>query len=112
MRLRFILSCILIIAGVAGGLFFFGPTFNMPVLSDVVGFKDEARLLRRLNIADGYRLSLFATSVGRARVIRQTRSGNFIVTAARDGRVLLVRGDHDGDGRSDGVEPLGEDLVS
>ncbi len=103
MRFRFVIFAVTLAAVAAAGYFAFAPTVNVPVRAAVIGYSDETALLKRLTIADGYRLNLFATGLGRARVIRQTQGGNFIVTAARDGKVLFVRADSNGDGRSDGV---------
>jgi glucose/arabinose dehydrogenase len=111
MRFRFAIYAGLIAAAAAGSYFAFGPTVNVPVSAAVVGYTDEARLLERLEIADGYRLSLFAAGLGRPRVIRQTAGGNFIVTTARDGKVLFVRVDSNNDGRSDGITTLADGLT-
>ncbi|MGI9464058.1 MAG: PQQ-dependent sugar dehydrogenase [Aestuariivirgaceae bacterium] len=111
MRRRTLAAGLAILAVPAVLYFLFAPTFNAPVAAQALGFEDEARLAKRLKVADGYQLSLFAASVGRARVMQQTAAGNFVVTAARDGTVVLVRGDHDGDQRSDGVEVLAGGLV-
>ena len=103
---RLLIGLAVLVAAAGAIYLLFAPTVNVPALAQALSFDDEARLTQRLKVAEGYRFSLFATSVGRARVIRPTPAGNFIVTAARDGRVMLVRGDHDGDGRSDAVQPL------
>lgn len=91
--------------------FAFAPTVNVPVRAAVIGYSDETALLERLEIAEGYKLSLFAAGLGKARVIRPTPGGNFIVTAARDRKVHFVRADTNKDGRSDGVSTLIDDLV-
>ena len=111
MRKRFVIAGLLLIAAILGAYGVFAPTVNVPAAAQAISFKDQDRIRERLQVADGYRLSLFATSVGLARVMRETAAGNFIVTAARNGRVLLVRRDADGDGRSDGVEPLLDGLA-
>ena len=106
MRHRFVIAASLLLVAGAVGYFAFAPTINVPVRAAVIGYSDEAQLLDRLKIAEGYKLTVFATGLGRARVIRQTLGGNFIVTAARDGKVLFVRADSNQDGRSDGVHEL------
>ncbi|MGI9464692.1 MAG: PQQ-dependent sugar dehydrogenase [Aestuariivirgaceae bacterium] len=106
MRQGFVLAALLMIAAMLAAYLIFAPTNNGPAAAQSLHFDDEDRLTKRLKVADGYRLNIFATSVGLARVMRQTPAGNFIVTAARNGRVLLVQGDRNGDGRSDGVVPL------
>lgn len=106
MRRRFIYGGLIVIAALGAVYVLFAPTINRPASAQALHFKDEDRLIGRLKVAKGYRLNLFAASVGLARVMRETPAGNFIVTAARNGRVLLVRADKDGNGRSDGVEPL------
>ena len=106
MRRRYLYAGLIVIAALSVAYVLIAPTINRPASAQALYFKDEARLTGRLKVARGYRLNLFAASVGLARVMRETSGGNFIVTAARNGRVLLVRADKDGDGRSDGVEPL------
>jgi glucose/arabinose dehydrogenase len=106
MRYRFLIAALVVIATGMAGYFAFTPTVNVPVRAAVIGYSDEAKLLERLKIAKGYKLSVFATGLGRARVIKQIPGGSFIVTAARDGKVLLVRADTNNDGRSDGVHEL------
>ena len=106
MRHRISIATILLtIAGIAGYLAF-PATISTSVDRAVIGYSDETRLLDRLKVADGYRFSLFAASLGQARVIRPTQAGNFIVTAARDGTVMFVRADKNDDGRSDGIQKL------
>jgi glucose/arabinose dehydrogenase len=108
---RLLIGLAIVAVGVAGGVWLLAPTVNVPAMAQALDFDDEDRLVQRLKVLPGYSLKLFATSVGRARVIRPTPGGNFIVTAARDGRVVFVRGDHDGDGRSDGAQPLIDGLA-
>ena len=111
MRRKFVLAGVLMVAVIAAVYLLFAPTFNAPVMAQALQFEDEARLVKRLKVADGYQFNIFATSVGRARLMQETKAGNFIVTAARNGRVLLVQADRDGDGRSDGSVPLLDGLA-
>ena len=99
------------IAVILAAYLIFAPTFNAPVMAQALQFEDETRLAKRLRVADGYQLRIFATSVGRVRLMQETKAGNFVVTAARNGRVLLVQADRDGDGRSDGSVPLLDGLA-
>ncbi len=96
----------LIAAGAVTGFLSLSPTASVRPAVAASDNAGENNLQGRLDIADGYRFTVFATGLGRARVIRQTQGGNFIVTAARDGKVLLVRADGNGDGRSDSAAVL------
>jgi hypothetical protein len=68
-------------------------------------------LLRgRIKLPDGYRLEVFARDLGRPRLMQMTANGDLIVSGYRDGTILLVKADIDGDGRSDWQGSLREAL--
>jgi glucose/arabinose dehydrogenase len=67
-------------------------------------------LQRRISVPEGFALSLFATGIPNARVLRFTPSGDLLVSAPRGGRVLLLERDGNGDGRSDGTRTILEGL--
>ena len=63
-------------------------------------------LAERIRVPEGYAFSIFAEGLGRIRLMQMTATGDLLVSAARDGTILLVRGDGDGDGKSDGQRIL------
>ncbi len=65
---------------------------------------------QQLVAANGYGVSLFATGISEARVVRATAAGDVLVSTPRDGRVVLLEADRDGDGASDGRRTLVADL--
>jgi glucose/arabinose dehydrogenase len=67
-------------------------------------------LRRRIVVPDGFAISLYASGIPNARVLRFTESGDLLVSSPRSGRVLLLERDADGDGRADAVRPLLENL--
>jgi len=69
------------------------------------------RVEAQLVVADGYGVSLFAAGVADARGLRVTAAGDMLVSAPRDGRILLLDADRDGDGSFDGRRVLLEDLT-
>lgn len=66
---------------------------------------------RRLVAPDGYGVSLFATDIPDARGLRVTSAGDVLVSTPRDGRVVLLQADNDGDGVSDGRRVLLDGLT-
>lgn len=70
----------------------------------------EKQLLSRLKAAEGWQVSIFAEGLGRPRLMQMTENGDIIVSGYRDGNILLVKADADGDGRSDGMEELADGL--
>ena len=60
---------------------------------------------------DGYGVSLFAEGIAEARGLRVTPAGDVLVSTPRDGRVVLLAADRDGDGASDGRSVLVEGLT-
>ena len=55
---------------------------------------------------EGYRLEIFARDLGRLRLMQMTENGDLIVSGYRDGNIVLLKADRDGDGRSDGQQIL------
>ena len=62
----------------------------------------EESLLGRLRPPKGASLTRFATDLPNVRFLRFTPTGDLLATQPRDGRVVLLSADRDGDGRSDG----------
>ena len=65
----------------------------------------------RLVVAEGYGVSLFATGIADARMLRVTSAGDVLVSTPRGGRVILLEADRDGDGAADGQRVLLEGLT-
>jgi len=56
----------------------------------------------RIRAPEGLRVGLFAEGLLNARLLRFTEAGDLLVSQPREGTVLLLERDADGDGRSDG----------
>lgn len=70
----------------------------------------DASVEQRLTVRQGFRLSLYAGDVPKARFLRPTAGGDLLVSQPRLGQVLLLGRDADGDGRPDRREVLLKDL--
>jgi len=56
----------------------------------------------RIRAPEGFSVGLFAEGIPNARMLRFTAAGDLLVSQPREGAVLLLERDADGDGRSDG----------
>ena len=65
---------------------------------------------RQLRVPEGFRIGVWAEDVPSARLMAGTATGDVLLTQPRGGRLLLLRADRDGDGRSDGRVVLFEGL--
>jgi glucose/arabinose dehydrogenase len=111
MRWKFVFAGIALAAALAGGgLWLLAPTVNTPFTAVAVDRGKERAHLARLETAPGYRISIYASGLGRPRLMQITRDGAIIVSTWRDGSLLLVRPDRNGDGRADGVVELATGL--
>jgi glucose/arabinose dehydrogenase len=61
-------------------------------------------------VPEGLAFSVFARDLGRPRLMQMTASGDLIISGHSSGTIMLVKGDGDGDGRSDGTVVLKEGL--
>lgn len=99
-----------IVALLGIGACFALPTVRGPILSQLTGRGIEApsedTFRSRYQAAAGYRVELFATGVQGARFMRFSPAGALLVSQPREGRILHVLRDADGDGRSDGQRVL------
>jgi glucose/arabinose dehydrogenase len=82
---------------------------NAPLMNSLFGWGGEApaegTLGARIRAADGYVVSLYAL-VPKARFLRPTPAGDLLVSVPREGRVVRLARDANGDGRPDAEETL------
>ncbi|MCK0068447.1 PQQ-dependent sugar dehydrogenase [Kordiimonas laminariae] len=85
-----------------------------PLLDFVTGKQletpDTATMNARFQLPDGFKLGVFAENVAHARMMRTTSRSDLVVSSMREGKVILLHADDDGDGRSDGRTVLLEGL--
>jgi glucose/arabinose dehydrogenase len=60
----------------------------------------------RLAVPAGFGITLFAADVAGARTVRATPAGDLLVASMRQGEIVLLEADRDGDGASDGRRVL------
>ncbi|GIT39399.1 MAG: hypothetical protein Ct9H300mP8_05950 [Gammaproteobacteria bacterium] len=84
------------------------PPVNIPLFDPPA--MDEALVSDRLEVREGYKVSLFAAGIKDARVLRVTDGNHVLVASPGTGRVLILYSDEDGDGRSDGNDVVLEGL--
>ncbi|MFP4106875.1 MAG: PQQ-dependent sugar dehydrogenase [Phycisphaerae bacterium] len=65
--------------------------------------------MAQLKLPDGFKISLFATGLGRPRMLLTLDDGTILVSRRRPGDVLAVK-DTDGDGKADKIEKAIPDL--
>ncbi len=100
-RLLVFIASFLAVTAVYGWVFR-GAFNGRPVTRD----QWEALIRERIKVPEGYQLEIFARDLGQPRLMQMAASGDLIVSAMRDGTLLLVKADSDGDGRSDGTVTL------
>jgi len=87
---------------------------NAPIGHLLLGRGTEAapvdELRRRITVPDGFSLSLYATGIPNARVLRFASNGDLLVSSPGSGRVLLLERDANGDGRADATRTILEGL--
>ena len=115
--MRRVLQLAAVLLAVVGLAWLFWParyTVNGPILQQLLGRVPETpaedAVLARLKVPAGFTVTRFATDIPHVRFLRFTSAGDLLATQPRPGRVLLLRRDADGDGRSDGTTTLFEPM--
>lgn len=120
LKLALALGSLLIV--VVLGLRVFGPVVNAPwrgmlqQMSLLPAWLERApitgaQVTNQLSVPLGYSVSLFAADVSDARMLRVTTQGDVLVAMPRDGKIMLLSVDADGDGMSDGRRLLLDNLT-
>ncbi len=76
--------------------------FNGPRAASLSRDQWESLLHKRIRVPEGYSFTVYARDLGQPRLMQMTDNGDLIVSGYRDGTIMLVQRDGDGDGRSDG----------
>jgi glucose/arabinose dehydrogenase len=66
----------------------------------------EPLLAQRIHLPDGFRINTYAANIPNARMLRFTPAGDLLVSAPRQGKVLLVERDRNRDGVGDATRVL------
>jgi glucose/arabinose dehydrogenase len=100
---------VLVLAAACAGRF----VVNAPILNSVFGTgpgrPEDAVLAARVRLPDGFAISVFAEGI-RARTLRFSETGDLLVSAPRDGAILLLAADRNGDWQTDDQRVLLEGL--
>lgn len=86
---------------------------NAPMFQQIFGTggtpASASLLQQRIDLPQGFSIGVFAEGI-RPRMLRFTTAGDLLVSAPRDGSILWLAADTDGDGRSDGMRTLLSEL--
>ncbi len=111
MRRFLIVLGLLLVVGI-GACRLLGPTVNAPFWGSLMGAEPPppGEFQQRIRVPEGFAVAVWADGIRGARFMRFTPAGDLLVSAPRQGAVVLLERDADGDGRSDGRHVLVEGL--
>lgn len=99
------------------GIWLFWPktwTINAPMMNSLFGWSieatPEAKLRETLKLPDGYEISIYASGLGNARIMRWTSAGDLLVSVPRKGEIVLIGADKAGTGRGGATRVLLSEL--
>jgi glucose/arabinose dehydrogenase len=114
---KWLLGLLVAAAGLAGACQLLLPerfAVNGPMLHSMfgmgVGAPEAATVGERIRLPAGFTASIYAQDLPGARTLLFAPNGDLLVSRPRKGEVLVLAPDADGDGRSDGLRSLVEQL--
>ena len=104
-------AAIVVLSAVAVWAFWPAPwTVNAPITNSLFGWgvdtPEQSAVRAKLDLPDGASVALYARDLGQARILKFTPHGDLLVSVPREGRIVILRRDGDGDGRADAAETL------
>ena len=113
---RIVLTLVVVVVVLVAGLLLFAPEEYVVNITwgDFFGAPsvDEVTAGQRLQVAEGYHLSVYARDVENARMLLPVANGDLIVSSPATGSVLVLAHDADSDGNHDGSTLLLDGLDS
>ncbi len=86
-----------------------GFVVNAPIMNSLLGWgvdsPDAETVERQIRVAEGFGVGVWA-ELPQVRFLRPTPTGDLLASVPRQGKVVLLQADRDGDGRSDGQRDL------
>lgn len=112
--LRFFIYVLIVLLATPFLLMHYGPsgvaTTSKVALHALVGYggdEPDADIVRQqLSVADGFRVDLYATGLGKIRFMHVTAAGDILLSRPRSGEVLILKADGNGDGSPDDIHVL------
>ncbi len=112
---RIVYSILLLLLIAVAAIWIMLPPVNIPLTGMLANYfpeyfekprTDDQVVRQHLMVPEGFELSLFARDVADARFLKVTARGDVLITAQRDGQIVLLSKDEDGDGAADGRRVL------
>ncbi len=75
-------------------------------LSYSVNYADADKLKKRLSLTKGFELNIYATGLGKARLMVMTSKGDILLSVPPQGKIKLITQDANNDGRADTIKTL------
>ena len=92
----------------AGALYMILPPVNVSLKMITGAEADQDLVDQRIIVPDGFRITLFATGLKGARFMRETATGDILLSTSSTGDVYVLHRDGDGDGVADGANAFVE----
>ncbi|MBB6521234.1 PQQ-dependent sugar dehydrogenase [Pseudoteredinibacter isoporae] len=114
---KWLLLLIIVLAIAVAALLQFGPLSlgSVKAILNVLGVysveaPQQSLIAQRLKVPEGFSVGRYAEGLTKLRFIEFSRNGDLLGVLSRDGQLVRLKADKDGDGRHDGKEILMEGL--
>ncbi|MCV6620900.1 MAG: PQQ-dependent sugar dehydrogenase [Cellvibrionaceae bacterium] len=114
---KWLVILLLVLALAIAALLQFGPLSlgSAKAILNVLGVysveaPQQSVIAQRLKVPEGFSVGRYAEGLTKVRFIEFSRSGDLLAVLSRDGQLVRLKADADGDGRHDGKEILMEGL--
>lgn len=113
-----LLALIILLVVLVAGLVSFGPmsvSSIKAILNVAAGYSvdapDQNTVANRLKVPEGFTVGRYAEGLPKVRFIEFSSGGDLLAVLSRDGQLVMLKRDSDGDGRHDGRELILDQLA-